>query len=183
MKIAVINNLSAEFVSSCLDYNAETGLLHWKVRPLDQFGEVRAWKTFNTRFARTQAGATDTHGYTIIALGGKRYKAHRLAWLISHGEWPDETIDHINSVPSDNRLLNLRLASQAQNTRNKSAHGSSGQRFKGVRRNKGEWAARIMNDRKEINLGRFHAEEDAAKACDKAAVALFGEFAKTNFTQ
>lgn len=181
MSTLILKDLDAEFVRSCLTYDKETGFLIWKHRPLDHFLNLRSQKIFNTRFAGTRAGATDAHGYTIMSLGGKRYKAHRIAWLIEHGEWPVEMIDHINGVKGDNRMSNLRLASQAQNARNKSPHRSSKNKFKGVRWVRGKWSARIMNDRKETHLGRFAVEDDAARAYDLAAVNLFGDFAKTNF--
>ena len=41
-----------------------------------------------------------------------------MAWFLTYGRWPQNTIDHINRVKTDNRLLNLRDVSQEANSRN-----------------------------------------------------------------
>ena len=60
------------------------------------------------------------------------------------------------------------------------ANNTSG--FKGVDRKKraGKWCARIMINQKAIHLGTFGTAQEAADAYDRAAVSLFGEYAKTN---
>ena len=54
-------------------------------------------------------------GYWDIGLDDKRFYAHQLAWLYVHGVWPKAEIDHINMDRADNRLVNLREATKAQN--------------------------------------------------------------------
>jgi hypothetical protein len=58
--------------------------------------------------------------YLQIAVDGAPVMAHRLAWALVHGEWPDQRkhIDHINGNRTDNRLTNLRLVTNAQNCQN-----------------------------------------------------------------
>lgn len=46
-------------------------------------------------------------GYVVISLGRESYKAHRLAWLVTYGEWPDEDIDHVDRDKSNNKIVNL----------------------------------------------------------------------------
>jgi hypothetical protein len=92
-------------------------------------------------------------------------------------------VDHINGDPRDNRRANLRFATKAQNQMNRvSVVSASG--FKGVSRNKKGWAAAIKmtanGTKRTHHLGTFGTPEEAAHAYDKAAVAMFGEFAKTN---
>jgi len=92
-------------------------------------------------------------------------------------------VDHINGDGLDNRRENLRLCTRSQNIANsrKLARGTS--KYKGVCFDKEHrlWMARIKKDWKYIYLGRFANEANAAKAYDKKAVEIFGEFANTNF--
>lgn len=57
-------------------------------------------------------------GYVVVSLCGVQFLAHRLAWLLMTREWPPEHTDHINRDRSDNRWVNLRLASISQNNAN-----------------------------------------------------------------
>lgn len=62
-----------------------------------------------------KVAGTNVHGYVRLMVGGKVYAAHRLAWLMVYGKWPDDQIDHINLVRNDNRICNLRESSQSEN--------------------------------------------------------------------
>jgi hypothetical protein len=94
---------------------------------------------------------------------------------------PGECYDHINRDGLDNRRSNLRLATNQQNQMNRGRKGGTS-RFKGVSwdRQKSLWLAQMGRGRGS-KIGRFHAEEDAARAYDRAAREKFGEFACTNF--
>ena len=63
-------------------------------------------------------GSLDKDGYLIIKIKGKQYKAHRIAYCLYHGCFPNMEIDHINRNKLDNRIENLRLATRTMNTRN-----------------------------------------------------------------
>jgi hypothetical protein len=90
-----------------------------------------------------------------------------------------KTVDHIDGDRLNNQRYNLRICTHAENMRNRnSATGAS--RFKGVWLCKGSWRARIGVDGRYIGLGSFASERKAAKAYDKAALELHGEFARTN---
>jgi hypothetical protein len=96
---------------------------------------------------------------------------------------PEELyIDHINGDRLDNRRSNLRICTHAENQRNRKATvGSSKYKGVGFFKRDRKWAARIRFNSKLIHLGYFDNEIDAAKAHDKAARELHGEFARTNF--
>ena len=92
-------------------------------------------------------------------------------------------VDHRNGDTLDNRKENLRPCSNQQNCCNRGAIANTSSRFKGVsfHRLTGKWAARIRVNYELKHLGLYLSEEAAAKAYDKAAIELHGEFAHTNF--
>lgn len=91
-------------------------------------------------------------------------------------------IDHINRDISDNRIANLRFATQQQNSANMCKRACNTSGFKGVRvtENKKKWSAYIKYNYKQIYLGIYETKIEAAKAYNKKAVELFGEYARLN---
>jgi hypothetical protein len=96
--------------------------------------------------------------------------------------FPDDLYtDHIDNNGLNNTESNLRLATNQQNQQNShSGHGLS--KHKGVYWNKVrlKWQAQIRHNNKRMSVGYFLSEIDAAKAYNKAAIKLFGEFANLN---
>lgn len=95
------------------------------------------------------------------------YGAHRLAWLYVHGEHPENQIDHINGDPSDNRISNLRKATQLENAQNRrrpqknNEHGSLGITYDSRKK---LWRARIGVNGKRKYIGKYKSQEEAAQA-------------------
>ncbi len=91
--------------------------------------------------------------------------------------------DHVNRDGLDNRSGNLRNCTLRQNTFNQAGHRGSVSMYKGVywKKDVRKWAATIKADGKRRHLGYFDSETDAAKAYDKAAAHLHGQFAALNF--
>lgn len=171
-------DLTAEYVRSRLDYDPDTGVLRWKTREDLPAGRTR--NVWNGRYAGKVAGCVNTHGHVVIAIDSRLYYAHRLAWLIVYGEWPDDQLDHANMEHADNRLANLREATHGQNQRNRRALRGSATGLKGVSEDKrsGRFTARISHDDRVRHLGTFDTPEAAHDAYRAAAEKLHGEYSR-----
>jgi hypothetical protein len=144
-----------------LDYNPATGAFVWR----SGGGRRRPGKP---------AGTIARSGHVRINVRGIGYAlAHRLAWLIVHGKWPEADIDHINGDPSDHRLCNLRDVSRSVNGQNKRRPQSNNRTgFLGVSPNHKKWKAWIKANGKGMHLGTFETPELAHAAYLKAKRAL-----------
>lgn len=164
-----MTQLTASRLRELLNYDSETGEFRWRVKPR------------NNRIKEGDVAGTTSHGYRHINVDGRIYRAHRLAWLYTYGEWPKHCLDHINLLRSDNRIANLREATRSENNRNTGvrSHNLSGR--KGVSWSKGaqKYFARIRVDGVQHYLGLFESADDAARAYATAALDLHGEFART----
>ncbi len=97
----------------------------------------------------------------------------------------DEDIDHINGDGLDNTEKNLRICDSSKNGGNRKKQKGTTSIYKGVcfYKNSKKWMSSIELNQKQKHLGYFNNEIDAAKAYDKAAKELFGEFARLNFEE
>lgn len=119
-------------------------------------------------------------GYVMIRVKCFKIPAHRLAWMLVHGEWPKTDVDHIDCDRSNNRFENLRLAFDCGNAQNAKLRRDSTTGFKGVsyfKRNK-KWGAGIQAGGVRKFLGLFKSPESAHAAYCSAAALLHGEFAR-----
>lgn len=94
-------------------------------------------------------------------------------------------IDHINRDGLDNRRSNLRWSTHSQNMLNKAKKLGCHSKYRGVGFRKGHstgkpWRAYVTKDRKQLHLGWFATEIEAARAYNAAAMDLYGEFAIQN---
>lgn len=133
---------------------------------------------FMRKHRKQKAGTLETTGYIRIKVGDKLYRAHRLAWLYVHGRFPVDQIDHINQIKDDNRISNLREATNAQNQRNISNYPRNTSGVIGVNWHKKtkKWYARLGIDNKRISVGYFDSIEDASIAMDEARDTYWLEF-------
>lgn len=150
--------LDAARVRSVLHYDPETGVF------------IRKERTAQCHRVGDRAdlpGHGNLSAYRIVTLGGKKYLAHRLAWMYVHGAMPSAEIDHINGTKDDNRISNLRNASRqlnAENHRLPTKRNKSG--FLGVHWNKQteSWRVRLTVARKSIHIGLYATPDDAYAA-------------------
>ena len=111
---------------------------------------------------------SDSHGYLQCNLTFNKVRhmflQHRMVWFAHHQDWniwdssPDNSIDHINQDKKDNRLCNLRKATNAENQQNINRKGCSFDKACN------KWVARIQLNGKSKNLGYYDTEEEAHEA-------------------
>jgi hypothetical protein len=116
-------------------------------------------------------------------------KGYAATWLDAHTRsvrvhqflLPDGQVDHRNRDRLDNRRMNLRYATHAQNSANRARLSNNTSGFKGVHALGGKWCARAGAGGARKYLGWFDTPEDAARAYDAAMLEAHGEFAVLNF--
>jgi len=118
--------------------------------------------------------------YRKVSVNGKTLYVHHIIFEMHYGYRP-KVIDHIDGDSLNNKIENLREATQSQNIANskKSRGNTSG--YKGVtfRKDTQRWAAQIMVNYKHISLGCFGTPEEAAAAYERGAQKYFGEYSAT----
>lgn len=173
--------LTAAYARSVLDYDAATGLFHWRYRT--DLKEGLARNSWNARMAGKVAGTLkksdrDSTGHIVIRINRKAYPAHHLAWLMETGEWPDGILDHRNLDGTDNRWDNLRPATLSQNRANVGLTARNTSGFKGIVRSGRKWRARLRVEGEEQNLGSYETPEEAHAVWVEAFTKTHGEFAR-----
>lgn len=147
--------LTQKRVKEIIKYDPETGILTWR-KP-----------SRRTTVTGKEAGSLNQNGYREVEIGGKTYKAHRLAWLYVHGYLPESYLDHLDRVRDNNRISNLREVNQSCNMKNSSLYSTNKSGVAGVYWNKDaeKWHARVIDKNgKRVHLGHFIDLQDAVKA-------------------
>lgn len=166
-------NVTVERLRELFSYDPATGIVTRRIK-CGQRGPIGM-----------RVGVGNGKGYLGVQVDGHNCKLHRVIWMIHNGcEIPDGyQIDHINGVRSDNRICNLRLATNTDNQHNTPPKKVNKSGFKGVywhvanRR----WGACIRVGGRSKFLGLHASREEAAAAYDAAAKIHYGEFARLNF--
>jgi hypothetical protein len=118
-------------------------------------------------------------GYLRVMILGKRYQAHRLAWLYMTGCHAPGLIDHINGDGTDNRFSNLRPASKSQNGMNRRIQKNNSSGYPGVcwHKNLQRWTVTYKKNNKIIYVGCYEELDEVVSASKMARAENFGEFA------
>ena len=163
--------LTAKRLREVLRYDYLTGNFYWIIASSPR------------REAGMLAGSQHkTLGYIAIGIDGKKYFAHRLAWLYMTGKWPSKRLDHRDCNRSNNKWPNLRQATGSQNISNAKLHKDSRSGFKGVTWSKyhRRWHANIRSNGVRYYLGHYATAIEAHTAYCEATHRLNGEFARTS---
>jgi hypothetical protein len=145
-------SITQDRLKELLKYDPETGLF------------VRLVNTSKAR-AGDVCGGVNADGYVQICVDGKRYLAHRLAFLYMTGKWPDGHVDHRHGVRHENRWDCLRDVTRTVNQQNlRKATKANGSGLLGAFSVGSRFKSSIRAGGKVIHLGYFSTAEQAHEA-------------------
>lgn len=117
------------------------------------------------------AGTIRSDGYVRVKIAGKPRFAHRIIYFMATGEEPSY-IDHVNGRKSDNRISNLRAATNSENMCNHQKREPQGVYLRGSR-----WHGRVMKDYKTHRITPTQDRDEAVRRLHELRQALHREFA------
>lgn len=174
---------SPEVLRQLMRYEPDTGKMFWKERGPELFRSDRGSRSlearsrhWNSTFSGKEALiANSGNGYFVGRVLGISVTAHRVAWCLYFSEWPEQMIDHINGIGTDNRILNLRLSDNEQNGRNAHIYRSNTTGVAGVHveRRSRKFRASIFAGGKTVSLGSYD-DLEAAEDARRSALAIYG---------
>jgi len=145
------NDLTQEQVKDLFDYR--DGKIYWRnyVRNIRKGDE---------------AGCVTPEGYLLVGIKRKHYLVHRVIWLWHKGYMPEGIVDHKDQDRLNNRIDNLREASDQCNVINSKVHCSNTSGVKGISRSKisGKWHSYLEHNGKRMHLGFYDNFADAVAA-------------------
>ena len=155
MKISK-EDLTPEIVDTVLKYDPITGHFTWCSKHHSKRVVVGS-----------RAGSVHkASGYREIALFGRTYKEHILAWFVYYRCWPEGEVDHVDHIRDHNGIANLEQKSHAANARNKARLRNTVSGMQGIWFNKkrDRWVAEITMDGKKVYQKSFRYQSEALEA-------------------
>ena len=157
-------------------------ILDYSIYQISNFGAVK-----NTKTGRILKNCVDSHGYCHVRLckNGKaeNFKIHKIVskYYCSNPN-NSNIVDHIDGDRLNNNYKNLRFCTLSQNNMNSKKRKNTSSVYKGISYNKNanKWCAQIAINSKDIFIGYFISENEAAKAYNEKVIELFKDFAKLN---
>lgn len=155
--------MTIEQKKELLDYNQKTGIFIWKVnRP-----PLKAGQRAGCEIKIKKPSGYKT--YRSIRIKKRHNYEHRLAWEFINGEIPKGMqVDHENGNPSDNRISNLRLATQSENNMNRRTSPKSGHIGVYKHNQSSGWCAEVSYKGKKVFRGYYPTKDEAVAARKEA---------------
>lgn len=156
--------LTQKRLKELLHYDPYTGVFTWVAKSSIQS---------RIKIGDVAGGVDKSNGYVKVRVDGKKYKAHRLAFLYMTGNWPSDQVDHIDHVRSNNAWANLREATFEVNGRNASLRSNNSSGHNGIyyHKSRKRWVVQLWvgegHERKQKTIGYFKDFESAVIVCRK----------------
>lgn len=146
--------ISVERLRELLSYDQNSGAFTWRA---PESNRVKVG---------SEAGLVAANGRRYVGIGGKLFMAHRLAWAISYGAWPEKNVVPVNGDYLDIRLANLKEETYGETARKGRVRGGGSSGVKGVSfdKSRGRWLAYITREYKHVSLGQFATKDEAVAA-------------------
>lgn len=157
--------ITQELIKHLYDYDQDNGGLRRKVSV-----------SRNTKRGDV-VGRVTSGKYHSTTIKGKEFQIHRLVWLWHYGDLPD-FIDHKDGDPENNRIENLREATNSQNQYNKRMQKNNSSGYKNVYRKGDKWSVQFRIEKKLKYFGAFEDILDADYAARCLRKVFHGEFAR-----
>ena len=154
-----MNTFSISELRRLIGYDPHTGRLEW----LERMSQ-------NVKPSMAALAAKKSSGHCHGFVKGVPLQAHRVAWALHYGEWPEGFIDHINGIRDDNRISNLRVVCARDNAKNRRPNKGKASRLPhGVsKKGNGKFFAQIQEGNINHHLGYFETPDEASGAYTKA---------------
>lgn len=143
----------------------ESGLLYRKTRQ-------------SNNMAGTMAGSLNKQGYMRVGIDGRQEYVHRVLWAMYYGIPSNKTIDHIDTNRSNNKITNLREATQSQQCHNMNTpkHNTSGVKGVSFCKLTGKYRAELKVNKIRVFDKKFNTIEEAREALVEARKEFHGDF-------
>lgn len=164
-----MSGITWEILDERFSYDPDTGILSVK--------EVR-----NSSASYGEEAGWNNGGYRRVSINGKHLLVHKVIWALYYKEKPPEYIDHEDGNGLNNRILNLRAATESQNMQNRGtpSHNTSG--HKGVHWHKGtgRWTVKVSYNKRHYYGGYYVEIGRAIEEATKLRTQLHGAYANHN---
>lgn len=151
-------------------YDTDNGGLVWKAHK----NPKRPWPLLGTA-----VGGDDGRGYKMCLLLGHKFKVHQIVWMLNYGYIPSLSIDHIDGDRRNNKISNLRIVTDHQNSMNLSASKGKLSGIKDLSKHRSNlkcpYAAVVQHNGKKHYFGFFQTKEAARDAYIAGKRFLCGE--------